>query len=613
MAIDIKIVNASKFEDCRELTQLHDLFVPIITDFFNSQRYKNVNGIIRIYPNNLLFCGPTKDIDVLMTGEFTNFTLDTENYKNLKVTRFITTVELKSHGIDGIRVEGQNYKVKYPEGYHNVNEQCKKQLDLLTGFLKKAGIEAYASSLLWLYGITNDELNKIAPVANFAIAKNFTFDQIIEVIASQSKVYPYNGFINCSKHNPFLLADIDRLFAGIVAGKTLNDIRALNIFSQEKCKNVYEIITSSGNHTDVFSGKAGTGKTISLLQFGAHVSDSLNKRCLFLTYNKALVSDIKRSLRFAPYTYSSNIEVLSVQKFFRDIMEKYNLWEDRCDYRQSYDCSFIKLLKHLDQGNEILLDYSYVLIDEGQDWSVEEKSAILKLFNKQTNKIIVADGIDQFVTGAAKIDWASTPTVSLDISLRQKSTIVDFVNSYSKVLNIGWKVSPNPNLAGGTVTITNFYNSNLHAKLTEAAKELQCEEYDILFLIHGGLTDNNGFKLIDKFKSKGIHIFDGTREDLREIGYPEDGLSKCRMYNYASCRGLEGWVVICLEFDVWLNNMIGSNKNQGHIVQTYLKSLMPLTRAVDHLVITLKDPEGEIGKLLKSLCDGGSIIWDMKK
>ena len=480
-------------------------------------------------------------------------------------------------------------------------------------FLTKAGISSYASAMLWLYGITNDELKSIAPVANFAIAQNFTFDQVIEVIASQSKVYPTNGFINCCKENPFLLADIDRLFAGLVQGKALNDIRALNIFSQEKCKQVYDIVTSSGNKTDVFSGKAGTGKTISLLQFGAHVSNAFNKSCLFLTYNKALVSDINRLLRFAPYTYSSNIEVLSVQKYFREKMEKANIWENRQDYKQSYEYSLTKLVQHLNQGNEITETHNYVLIDEGQDWSAEEKSAILKIFNKQTNKIIVADGIDQFVTGAAKIDWSDMPTVSLDVSLRQKSSIVDFVNRYSSKLNLGWKVAPNPKLAGGTVTITNYYNSNLHAKLIEDAKELKCEEYDILFLVHGGLTNQNGFKALDKFQSKGIHIFDGTREDLRDEGYPDNGLSKCRMYNYASCRGLEGWVVICLEFDVWLNSIIGKNKNPNNVIQAYLKSLMPLTRAVDHLVITLKDPNGEIGQLMKSLCDGGSIIWEMKK
>lgn len=610
MGVDIKLINASKVEDCRELNQLNGIFIPRIKAFFNDPKYNDVNGIIRIYPNNLLFCGPTKDIDALMTGEFVNFTLDTEKYKNLKVTRFLTTIELKSHSIDGIEVNGQNFIVKYPDHTHNVNEQCKKQLDLLKGFLTKAGVSSYASSLLWLYGITNDELNSIAPIANFAVAKNFTFDHIIEIIASQSKTYPVNGFINCAKQNPFLLADIDKLFAGLVEGKALNDIRALNIFSQEKCKQVYDIVTSSGNKTDVFSGKAGTGKTISLLQFGAHVSNAFNKSCLFLTYNKALVSDINRLLRFAPYTYSSNIKVLSVQKYFRDKMEEANIWEDKQDYRQSYEYSLTKFLQHLNQGNEVTETHNYVLIDEGQDWSTEEKSAILKIFNKQTNKIIVADGIDQFVTGATKIDWSNTPTVSLDISLRQKSNIVDFVNNYSNKLNLGWKVAPNPDLAGGTVTITNYYNSKLHAKLIEAAKALECEEYDILFLVHGGLTDTNGFTSLDKFKSKGIHIFDGTREDLRDEGYPENGLSKCRMYNYASCRGLEGWVVICLEFDVWLKNMIGNNTSK--IDQVYLKSLMPLTRAVDHLVITLKDPDSEIGKLLKSLCDGGSIIWKMK-
>ena len=92
MAVDIKLINASNVKDCRELDKLNDIFIPNIKAFFNDPKYEDVNGIIRIYPNNLLFCDSTKDIDALMTAEFVNFTLDTDKYKNLKVTRLLTTI-----------------------------------------------------------------------------------------------------------------------------------------------------------------------------------------------------------------------------------------------------------------------------------------------------------------------------------------------------------------------------------------------------------------------------------------------------------------------------------------------------------------------------------------
>lgn len=610
MAVKITLVDAAQVSDRREVNALKKHFLPKVQSFFNDNRYKDVEGEIRLYPNNLLFSGPTKDIDVLMVGEFTKLKVDTTKYTNLSVHRFLSIIECKSHDISGITAEGQSLKVTYDSSRPNVNEQCKKQIDLLAMFLADTSAHSYITSLLWLHGVKNDELVRIAPKANFAFPVDFTFDQVIDIIALQSKAHQDGGFINCAKHNPNLVDDIDKLFAGIEEGKSLTNIRVLNFFSKDRCETLYNSVLNSPNAANVFSGKAGTGKTISLLQIGAYVSDALNKKSLFLTYNTALVSDIKRLLSFAPYTYRSNIDVKSIQKYFKDIMDNTGTWEDLGDYERSYTKSLTNLLNHLDSGNIIQNEYLHALIDEGQDWSSVEKKAILKIFDK--NKIIVADGIDQFVTGAQKIDWSDTPLQKLTISQRQKSNIVRFVNEYSNELNIGWEVEPNLDHAGGTVIITNYYSSRLHQKLIESAKELKCEEYDILFLVPNECTDENGFTKLNAYASKGIQIFDGTQKKLRDAGYPPEGLSQCRLYNYASCRGLEGWVTICLKFDLWINSLLGPNPNKDQVARAYLKSLMPLTRAIDHLVITLDNPNSEVGKILQNLCDGESIIWDVK-
>ena len=52
-------------------------------------------------------------------------------------------------------------------------------------------------------------------------------------------------------------------------------------------------------------------------------------------------------------------------------------------------------------------------------------------------------------------------------------------------------------------------------------------------------------------------------------------------------------------------------------VLTYLWALMPLTRAIDTLVITLKDPNSEVGQIIKKMHDDkrhydGIIEWRIK-
>ena len=99
------------------------------------------------------------------------------------------------------------------------------------------------------------------------------------------------------------------------------------------------------------------------------------------------------------------------------------------------------------------------------------------------------------------------------------------------------------------------------------------------------------------------------------------------MYLYESCRGLESWVTVCLNFDVLLENKFVEYKNEDFSNNlaleseedirkrlVYLWGLMPLTRPIDTLVITLKNSNSEIGLVLKelSLQHQDYIIWECK-
>ena len=605
MAVDISIVNISGKENTREEVALYNYMLPNLKKYF--EQHDEVGGRIIFYVNNLIFAGPTKDVDILMVTELGNCYVDVPNHDRVRVERLCTTIEAKSHDITGVVSRGQNIFVKYPESQHNATEQCKHEMDLLSSFFKRVGISSWITSLIWLYGINEDELANVAPEAHNAIAVDSSFDRIVELVCNQCWIPSNGGFLNCSKNNSSFMHDIARVFSGVKQGKSLNTIKTLNLFSKEKGESIFKDSFIDGN-TTILAGRAGTGKTIALLQLATYVSGERNERCLFLTYNTALVTDIKRMLNFAPYIALDNIAVFSAEKYFVDLLKDNNFWIEYSIYEKSYQAS---LNACINSRTEIDYDsfYDYVFVDEAQDWTSEERDLLLRLFPQ--NKVIVADGIDQFVRSSSRISWGELKDIR-KVSLRQKSNIVAFVNAYSNKLNLGWEVKPNPMFPGGKVDIYRNYNSKLHASYLTEAKENYCDEYDFLFLVPPSLFDSsNGFVLRQKYEERGIHIFDGTIKTNRDRGYPHTGLSLCRVYNYASCRGLEGWVTVCLRFDEMVEKMSQLIPDDDHLLQALMWSLIPLTRAVDSLIITLSDPDSHIGKILKDLCDGEFATWNI--
>lgn len=85
------------------------------------------------------------------------------------------------------------------------------------------------------------------------------------------------------------------------------------------------------------------------------------------------------------------------------------------------------------------------------------------------------------------------------------------------------------------------------------------------------------------------------------------------MFQYDSCRGLEGWCVVCANFDELIQYKLNTYKlTEDELCfdpevakkrNVLLWALMPLTRPIDTLVITLSDTDSEIGKMLKQLAD----------
>lgn len=399
----------------------------------------------------------------------------------------------------------------------------------------------------------------------------------------------------------------------------------------------------------IISGKAGTGKTIRLLKIACDIAINKGARCLILTYNLALVSDIKRSLALAEIPdgideYTVNITTL--HKFMYELFFGFGIGVVTKEFENGATAQFVEdflpnytkyakeLYDFLDEGiiddtdikslikrNHNAIAWDYLLIDEAQDWANEEKDVLFKIFGK--DKIIITDGIDQLIRTQTKCNWTSRLKPDIDFhktfgkkGLRQEVNLVAFVNKVAQKVNINWEVEPKEELIGGNVIISSReYDKELHDQLYKQCVLMGNKAYEMMFLVPPCLVKKDGktrrFLHTEKFTEMGIDLWDGTNSDLR-TEYPVE-LNQHRLLQYESCRGLEGWTVVCLEFDQFIQYKLETYKEEkGHELAlesfeekrdrfVYLWSLIPLTRAIDTLVLTIKDKDSRIHGILREI------------
>ena len=105
--------------------------------------------------------------------------------------------------------------------------------------------------------------------------------------------------------------------------------------------------------------------------------------------------------------------------------------------------------------------------------------------------------------------------------------------------------------------------------------------------------------LSERLRKWELSVWDGTSRDVRET-FPTT-IQEHRVVRYESCRGLEGWTVVCIGLDRFYEHRLHHAKlGQAQDLfdtpadfahrQAIAWALIPLTRAIDHLVIQLDGP-----------------------
>jgi hypothetical protein len=139
------------------------------------------------------------------------------------------------------------------------------------------------------------------------------------------------------------------------------------------------------------------------------------------------------------------------------------------------------------------------------------------------------------------------------------------------------------------------------------------DAYDLMLLVPPTLVHKNGgFSGMAQFEQNGFSAWDGTNKNLLRLAPAET--SEHRMLQYASCRGLEAWTVVCFAFDDYIRHTAHFASEEvddfdlsmsSHKEKTArcvgLRAIIPLTRAIDTLVITITDWDSPEAIILRNL------------
>lgn len=604
-------------------------------------------GEIVLFASATLFGQSVKDVDLLMIGQVQNYSANCEflagdeGFKTGKVEiqSFCTAIEIKRHDISGVFMNGTDIYVKYGLKNHCVTNQSNKQKESVKSFFEKTiTATPFITNIIWFTQITPKDIrgllsNNGKVMRSNVLGSDFDFKDMMQLLVWQKAPFLRRGvYVYDSNYSTASFNEIQNAISLFSRTKTqMGELTRRRIEQITNKSFESNILVDTNGKVSIYRGRAGTGKTVGLIQTAIRLVDEEQARVLMLTYNKALVSDIRRLLALAelPDMFEEKcLHICTMHSYFYRLsnaalydgkmsgpkfLDKYDsILKELNDFLQ--DDETVTLIKEL-CASDSSLDWDYVLIDEAQDWTNLERDIILRLFEK--GRIIVADGGQQFVRRIDVCDWSvvhDRNNIKLKHCLRQKENLVEFINSYTAELNIlGGKVLTKNNMPGGKVIITSDDKIiQIHKQEMELLKKSGNIAYDMLYLVPHLLVEkhagNNRFSLTTKYENNGIFFWDGTDTRNRE-DYSIDA-EEVRLLQYDSARGLEGWTVVCMDFDVFLEEK-SQEYVDGSVDALKLQSpeerkrdylynwaMIPLTRAIDTLVITIKKPGSQTGRLL---------------
>jgi hypothetical protein len=401
---------------------------------------------------------------------------------------------------------------------------------------------------------------------------------------------------------------------------------------------VEKVIDVIGEKMLILRGQGGSGKTVIMLQAAWQLYQREGCRTLFLTYNHALAADIRRLmllLGVPSSPYEGGITVKTVMSFMYSWFKYFGLLEEEVELdfgqylEQCKNCiELIKAEALSDNDIQSIIQqdpdgfaFNYITVDESQDWPDEEARLLKLLYGSKA--VFLADGVDQLIRGE-RTNWgegvssAECITLALDKCLRMKRNLSVFIRDLSGLSSVPWNLKVNDKAGGGRVIIiegTYTDQAKLQGELLDHAKENGNSEIDFLFCVPPSSVEiNKGERVssISQFlEDSKYQCWDGVDQNIRK-DFPRSK-NQFRIVQYESCRGLEGWTVV-LEYldEFWdlkkaARDEIGLSEEEELAVlelrdvsrqNAYKRVIMAMSRAIDTLVITVRDFDSDFSKLL---------------
>ena len=552
--------------------------------------------------------------------------------KPVTVANLVVAAEVKDHGPGAVEFVGDKVNVRYSRGgpprWKSASDQNIAQVHALRAYLSDVGAECYVHRCLIMRGLDR------APLAG-VIAGQFDGEAFLSALAAESALARKGSSVvlasgNDKRVNNALRAPIFRP----VVPSTLDRIRMDRIASQPD--RVAQLLPLVGQRMVELRGPGGTGKTVMLLQLAWQSYRQFGKRALVLTYNHALAADIRRLLALmgVPSTAEGGgIAVDTVMSFMYSWFSRLQLFERAEPDFARYDELCRETTEMLEAGaisdNDISaivaadpdrFDFDQFVVDEAQDWPQAEVDLLKALY--ASSRICIADGIDQLVRGARARWERGTPSserhvVSLSRCLRMKRNLAIFANDIARDSGTAVDLVPNEEAGGGRVVVlAGGYERypRLHDQLLAEARSAGNAEIDFLLCVPPGEVTSEGkaqrHSRIGRYlQARGLMVWDGVDERVRRDFVRS--VDSYRVVQYASCRGLEGWVVILDRLDEFWHECFSNRLQRGFDNRTLDEAeaaatrvawrwvLIALTRPIDTLVITITEFDSVLGQRVK--------------
>ena len=215
-----------------------------------------------------------------------------------------------------------------------------------------------------------------------------------------------------------------------------------------------------------------------------------------------------------------------------------------------------------------------------------------------------------------------------------------FVTRVFEELEISdWKIDPNLDIFGGNVIVVigdMTVEQDLVSELIEAAKRDGNHEVDLFFCVPPSFVFKEKIDRVNRFGDKetishkftplaetirswGYSVWDGVDEEERQ-SYPTK-IDQLRLVQYDSCRGLEGWTVVNFAidelFDYKKEKYVPTDSEKSDFLydhdfaaDRFAKKWLaiPMTRAIDTLVLNVRDPNHWLAQALKATAQGSSAV-----